>query len=88
MNREKSYYRHHRVRAARRKFNILKAKWSLRDAECWCRGKGINVLSKRKIHCSCHSCSVKSSDYLKFRDERQISKMDAELAEYQKTATQ
>jgi len=64
-NRSRAYYRHHAKRAQRRKYNIVKSKFSDRRtfSQIFDQPREYGQLKKGKIHCSCPSCSVKTKMY-------------------------
>ena len=74
MNRDRSYYRKQRMRAIRRKENILRQLGGEAFVSAWAHG-AVGRFSKGKIHCSCWMCRRKSYDDPPARDKR--AAMDA-----------
>ena len=74
MNRDRSYYRKQRMRAIRRKENILRQLGGEAVVSAGAHG-AVGRFSKGKIHCSCWMCRRKSYDDPQARDKR--AAMDA-----------
>lgn len=69
MNRDRSYYRKQRKHTIHRKEKILRQVGGTENICAWARG-AMGKFSKRKIHCSCWMCRMKSYDAPQIRDKR------------------
>lgn len=86
-NRTKAYYRHHRWRSIRRKYEIRKQLWGKEAVDEYYSkdghsGVALGTLSKGKIHCSCPMCRSKSKDGWSHRDRKKIENMNQQIKEY------
>lgn len=82
LNRSRSENRHNYFRSKNRKLNILYNINGKSDIDSYYNNNKKGKLGKGKIHCSCSLCSIKSKDYLKISDLKNIYKLDADLNEY------